>query len=64
MFHANRGRFALPLSGAGGLIAVFEVSIEWLMANLHCRNRIWTRTRIPNPMGTFYYAEMSHWFGF
>ena len=30
MFHANRGRFALPLSGAGGLVAVLEVSIEWL----------------------------------
>ena len=27
MFHANSERFALPLSGAGGLVAVLEVGV-------------------------------------
>ena len=29
-----------------------------LMAYSHCRNRIRTRTRIPNPMVTLYYVEI------
>ena len=29
-----------------------------LMAHSHCRTRIRTRTRIPNPMGTLYYVEV------
>ena len=28
------------------------------MAYSHCRTRIRTRTRIPNPMGTLYYVEI------
>ena len=27
------------------------------MAYFHCRTRIQIRTRIPNPMATWYYAE-------
>ena len=28
-----------------------------IMAYFHCRTRIQIRTRIPNPMATWYYAE-------